>query len=138
MMQRESSEAKSSSAASLPRREETRTWLQRIHEAQIRHMPPEGREELKRKAEQLRRRVQQARKCKAVSNHSKRSHMLVHEGLRQMSSSTPSAVADRWRSAQDASEAQQARKMRRIEASEVAAAATVEEDDSSDEEEAVA
>jgi len=120
---------------------ETSAWLQRVHEAQSSRLPPERREELKQKAEQSRLRVQQARKCKAINKNAQRSHMLVHEGLRQMaSSSAPGAyaeVADRWRSAQEASEARQVRKMNRVEASK-SVAVEAEADNSSDEEEAVA
>lgn len=101
--------------------QEATAWLQRVHEVQSSRMPPERREELRQKAEQSRLRVQQARKCKAINKSAHRSHMLVHEGLRQMaSSSAPSMhaeVAERWRSAQDASEARQHRKMAAVEAS---------------------
>lgn len=120
---------------------ETTEWLHRVHDAQSSRLPPEKREELMRKAEQSRLRVQQARKCKAIGKSAQRSHMLVHEGLRQMaSSSAPNAyaeVADRWRSAQDASEARQVRKMDRVEASKNIMM-EAEADESSDDEEGVA
>lgn len=134
--------AGSSSAAPSRREESGDQWLRRVHEAQTSRMPPERRQELQRKVEQSRLRVQQSRKCKAISSHNARSHMLVNEGLRQMaSSSAPGAhaeVTSRWKSAQDASEARQHRRMEKIEKSKEAPAEEVEADESSDEGEGVA
>jgi len=116
--------------------QETTAWLQRVHEAQSSRLPPERREELWQKAESSRLRVQQARKCKAIGKSAHRSHMLVHEGLRQMAcsagGSSHAEVAERWRSAQSASEARQHRKMAAVEASR-SARMEAEVDSSSDE-----
>lgn len=135
-----SSEAEAQTAEVGHNSESTEAWVRRVHHTQCERLSPERREELQRSVEQSRLRVQQARKCKAVSHHARRSHMLVHESMRQMSCSAPEerlGVSSRWFSASAASEARQNRRMQRIEASQ-RATAEVELSESSDEDEAVA
>merc|ERR1719499_1394284 len=97
-------------------------WLQRVHEAQCSRLTPEKRQELQRRAEQSRLRVQQSRRCSTIGANSMRSNTLLYEGLRQMSFSTATEVAGRWRSAQEASVRWQANTLSRLDASMTVAA----------------
>jgi len=106
-------------------REDCERWVQRVHEAQSRHMTPEAREELMRRVAISQRQESCMHKCRAAKSHALRSHALAAEGLRQMAAcSAPeqcTEVQSRWTTAQAASESRQVRALQALDAAPQAA-----------------
>lgn len=108
--------AGASSSADVARSAESRTtWRKHVLEVQTRRNPEAIKEAMAR-ADSARQQQLMYKRCNAVKQHVVRSRALAAAGMERMSKSAPTSqmeVHERWRNAQDASNARQAKQLQK-------------------------